>query len=257
VAELVRAGLTDVHLSLHGATHEVHDYHTGVPGSFVEATAALAAARAHGLTVVATTVLTRSNFRVLATIPALLSSKGAAAWTIAVPHARGRADASFDRVVPRLAIALPFALHALEAARALGLPAWISGAPSCLLGPLGSRALPSARRAYAECCQACPARSDCPGVDDSYLARFGAGEISPRAPVERKPANEELAQMFVGPGELAPMSEAQPVEVPAPRKLPLLGKVQAARGEVSARSERRTGEALREILPELFEPKKR
>ena len=52
-------------------------------------------------------------------------------------------------------------------------------------------------------------------------------------------------------GELAPPA-------PAPSRpqhaLPLLGKVQPARGEVTAAAPKKSGEALREILPELFKP---
>src|SRR5215472_15658774 len=50
-AGLARGGLTDVHLSIHGAEAAVHDYHTGVPGSFDECLAGLAAARSEGLDV--------------------------------------------------------------------------------------------------------------------------------------------------------------------------------------------------------------
>lgn len=86
-AELARAGLTDVHLSMHGADAAVHDYHVGVDGAFAEATAGLAAARAAGLVVVATTVLTRSNFRVLAPLPRWLAARGVAAWAIEIGRA--------------------------------------------------------------------------------------------------------------------------------------------------------------------------
>ena len=37
-AELASAGLTDVQVSLHGAEPAVHDYHTGVAGSFARLT---------------------------------------------------------------------------------------------------------------------------------------------------------------------------------------------------------------------------
>src|SRR5262245_44910124 len=57
--DLAARGLTDVHLSLHGAEAAVHDYHTGQPGSFARLVAGIAAARAAGLVVACTTVLTR------------------------------------------------------------------------------------------------------------------------------------------------------------------------------------------------------
>lgn len=208
---LARAGLTDVHVSVHGAEAGPHDYHTGVEGSFVETAAGLAAARAQGLTAVVETVLTRSNFRALAELPRWLSSRGVAAWVVDVPHAAGRALEGFDRVIPRLAMATPAALHALAAAQRLGLAAWVRGAPLCLLGPYASRALEAPARAYGEACAACPARPRCPGVDPRYLARFEGDELSAaRAPVEagegagaRGEREARLARMFTGAGPLA------------------------------------------------------
>jgi hypothetical protein len=256
-AELARAGLTDVHLSIHGASPEVHDYHSSVPGSFAQALAAILAASAEHVTVVATTVLTRSNCRVLAPLPRLLASRGVAAWLIAVPHAAGRAAVAFDRVVPRLGVALPFALHALDAAEGLGLPAWVQGAPACLLGPFAARTLPSPPRAYAPACAACGARESCPGLDAAYLARFGGDELAVRDGFVRSELAPELASMFVGPGELAvPVPAVAPAPAEARKRLPMLGKVQPARAEVAAGTERRTGEALREIFPGLFPSKK-
>lgn len=255
-ASLARAGLTDVHLSIHGADARAHDYHTGIDGSFVQALAGLAATRASGLVVVATTVLTRSSFRVVAPIPKLLASRGVAAWVVAVVRASGRAAVASDRVVPRLALAIPFALHALEAADAVALPAWISGAPACLLGPLASRAMRDDARAYGDTCAACEARAICPGVDPDYLMRFGGDELSPRATCASNTTHPDLQAMFVGTGELAPRL----VRPPAPRAkvaLPVLGKVKPAHAEVAAGAEKKSGEALREILPALFDDRKK
>src|SRR5262249_11560430 len=140
-APLAAAGLTDVLVSLHGAAAAVHDYHTGVDGSFDALLDGVDAARAAGLTVAATTVLTRSNFRVLAALPPLLDAHGVAAWLVTVPHTAGAAATAFNRVAPRLALALPFALHAVDAAARRGLAAFVAGAPLCALGPFAARAL--------------------------------------------------------------------------------------------------------------------
>lgn len=205
---LVERGLSDLHLTVLGAEPAVHDYHTGRAGSFEAVLKALQAARAHGLLTVVTTVLTRSNFRVLATLPPLLRARGVAGWSIAVPHARGRAEAAFDRLVPRLGLAVPFALHAIESARRLGLPAWLRGAPLCTLGPLGSRALPDPEpRSFAPGCEGCQARSACPGVDHTYARRFGAGELTRQgAAATATDAPAHLERLFVGTGELAPLA---------------------------------------------------
>jgi pyruvate-formate lyase-activating enzyme len=199
------AGLTDVHLSLHGLGSAIHDHHTGVEGSFTEAADGLAAARQAGLTTVVTTVLTRSNARSLAALAPWLAAQSVAAWSVAVPRVLGRLADSFDRVYPRLAIALPHALHALASAQKKGLAVFVRGAPLCALGPFAARSLPDAPRAFAPACEACPARPRCPGVDARYLRRFHGDELSSsRAPASAAPSwgarEQALAAMFVGEG---------------------------------------------------------
>lgn len=250
---LAAAGLTDVHLTVLGADAAAHDYHSGTPGSFAELLRGVAAVRARGLPAVATTVLTRSNFRALGGLPALLSSRGVSAWCVAVPLVAGRAVAAMDRVVPPLALALPYALHALEAARRLNLPAYVQGAPRCLLGPFAARALPSAPRAFAPGCEACPSRASCPGVDGVYLARFGPDELTPQAPAAGAATGDELARAFTGPGELALPGELKVPPPPAEvrRGLKELGKGVPAAQEVRGAAPQ-SGDALKEIFPKLF-----
>jgi hypothetical protein len=255
---LANAGLTDVHLSLHAADAQAHDYHTGRTGSLAESLVGLAAARAAGLVVVVTTVVTRSNFRSLAGLPRLLADRGARAWQIAAATAVGRAEQAFDRVVPPLGLAAPFVVHALNAADILGLRAWVRGVPACLLGPFAGRALPETPRAYGAACESCAARSTCCGLDPSYVARFGDAELKPRQDSELQgaaaasPEHAHLAAMFVGIGPVAPRSRTPLLE----KKrvvLPLIGKVRPALAEVPASTPRKSGDALREILPRLFE----
>lgn len=260
---LAEAGLTDVHLSIHGGVAAAHDYHTGVEGSFAAAVSALAGARAAGLEVAVATVLTRSNARGLADLARLLAARGASAWCIEVPRVRGRALELFDRVVPRLGIAMPFALHAMQVAETVRLPAFVRGAPSCVLGPFARRALPDAPRAHGDACAACAARPECPGVEPEYLARFVGDELSPCATVARdhlrpeRPGDPlpELARMFVGPGDLAEASARALPEPPARARvaLPMLGKVQPARAEVPRSAEKKSGEALRVLFKDLFD----
>jgi hypothetical protein len=255
---LARAGLTDVHLSLHGAEARVHDWHAGRAGAFDAAMRAMAGACAAGLDVAVTTVVTRSSFRVLAPMPRLLISRGACAWCLQVPRWRGRAAAHTGSVVPRLALALPFAMHALDAAQVLGLPAFARGAPLCLLGPFAARAIDPGdddTRAFGGACGACPSRARCSGVDAEYLARFGEDEIAPCAPVERALGAEALRAMFVGVGETAPPGDPAAIPPPPERaraRLPVLGRPAPAAREVPAGSPRQSGDALRVILPSLF-----
>jgi hypothetical protein len=255
-------GLTDVHLTLLGAEATVHDYHTGRAGSFEEALRVLAAARGAGLDVLVTTVLTRSNYRVLDAVAALVLARGVTAWCVAVPVVAGRAEERFDRVVPRLGLALPFAVRALSSVRARGLTAFVAGAPLCLLGPFGAHAiagdaLTGGTRDHAPACDACALRTVCPGVDAAYLARFDGDELAPRdTAVAPDPATRAhpLAAAFIGPGERAPrraeVTAASPAK--ARRALPMLGRGAPAVAEVG-RGERRSGEALRALFPALFD----
>jgi hypothetical protein len=256
---LVAAGLTDLHLSIHGPEAAIHDYHTGFPGSFDLVLGALGAARARGVGVVVVTVLTRSNFRSLGPMPRLLSSRGVAGWLVSVPAVAGRTRAAFDRVVPRLGLALPFALSALDAGEALGLEVRIAGAPRCMLGPYARWTLPEAARFFAEGCEGCLARSTCVGLDAAYLARFGGDEVEVgrerlEAGRAEPPRETAVSRQFVGAGELALGPIPEPVPMPAPRvSLPIAGKTRPAHGEVTSGAPRQSGEALRAILPDLFQ----
>jgi hypothetical protein len=219
-AALRDAGLTDVHLSLHGLGAAIHDHHTGVEGSFLATTAGLYAARHASITTVVTTVLTRSNARSLPALAPWLAAQHIAAWTIAVPRTAGRLIASFDRVFPRLGMAMPYALHALATAQQKGMAVFLRGAPLCVLGPFAARSLPDEARAFdPRRCDGCPARARCPGVDARYLARFGGDELSPsRAPADAsKPfsaSEQALAAAFVGEGPAGPGVDA--LQSPAP-----------------------------------------
>ena len=235
---LVTAGLNDLHLSIHAPTAEAHDYHTGRPGSFAAILELLGRARRAGLTVVATTVITRSNLRELVKLPPLLKRHAVAGWLLEPVRPFGRAADGFARIVPRFGMAMPWACHGLEQARRHDLSAWIRGAPLCALGPFAASALDDEPRSYVDGpCSACPARERCPGIDPTYLDVFGTKEISPR-PARPRAAYDagraRLMRMFVGvgvridrPAQLVspPAADAAPPTEPEPgkiRRLPVL-----------------------------------
>lgn len=204
-AELVDAGLSDIQLSIHGPSAATHDYHTGRAGSLEGCIELIARAQSVGVTVVAVTVVTRSNFRQLPQLPPALKRRGVAAWLLEFVRPFGRAADNFARVVPRFGMALPWALHGLEQARRHALSAWIRGAPVCALGPFAGSTLASAPRIHPAPCEACPSRARCPGVDQPCLDVFGFSELKPgetRPPVRFDAGRERLMRMFVGVGEL-------------------------------------------------------
>jgi hypothetical protein len=206
LGELHEAGLGDLQLSIHAPTAAGHDYHTGRPGSFAAAIDLLERARRRGLTCVVASVITRSNFRELPKLPALLKRQGVAAWLLEWVRPFGEAGRSFARVVPRFGMALPWALAALEQARRIDLSAWIRGAPICTLGPFAGQAIAGEPGLHPAPCNECPARSRCPGVDARYLEHFGAAELDARragaAASPFDPGRRRLLRMFVGVGTL-------------------------------------------------------
>lgn len=237
LGELLEAGLGDLQLSIHGSTAAGHDYHSGRPGSFAAAIDLLERARRRGLTCVVASVVTRSNFRELARMPALLKRHGVSAWLLEWVRPFGRAGESFARIVPRLGMALPWALAALEQARRIDLSAWIRGAPLCTLGPFAGQAIPASSSHHPPACTDCSARSRCSGIDLRYVEHFGVGELDarranrvPLAPFDA--GRQRLLRMFVGVGELVePRTElgerAEP-ELAEPdskhRRLPVLAR---------------------------------
>lgn len=223
---LIAAGLTDVHLSVHGARANVHDHHTGRAGSFDAIVRALEGLGRRRVPVVVATVVTRSNARVLGELPSWLAGHAVAAWCVEVPRAAGAAAQAFDRVMPRLALAMPFALHAIDRARKLGIAAGIRGAPSCLLGPWARARMVEVPRVFAGVCESCAARDGCSGVDAVYLARFGGDELRACAATGREWAMpDSLARCFVGPGELVEhLVEVHESAGAARHRLPVLRK---------------------------------
>ena len=168
-------------VELAGPDAAAHDYHVGRDGAFALALAALRRARADGVTLEVDTPLTRSSYRVLAALPVVLAAHGVARWRLRVVAEAEVAQEAVARTIPRLAMAVPHALHAATRARSLGVAPRMIDAPHCLLGPFVAVAATERVRAFAGPCQACRARAACPGVDAGYLARFGADELTPLA----------------------------------------------------------------------------
>ncbi|MCS6799434.1 MAG: hypothetical protein NZ898_13075 [Myxococcota bacterium] len=152
-------------LVLWGARREVHEFHAG-PGTFASAVESIT-----GRPVV--TPVTRSNLHVLAELPRLLRVHGASRWTLDLrPPDRGP--------WPRLAVAVPYALHAASCGCALDLAVALRGAPACLLGPYRNLGEPVSGSSFAPVCTSCAWRDECHGVDARYLDRFGDAELRPQ-----------------------------------------------------------------------------
>ena len=117
-------------VSLHGSTAPMHDYHTAVPGSFAQTVQGLRNARAEGIPVGVTTVVTRSSFRHLAEIVRVAHAAGALAIHFAPAEPSGRAATNRARVVPSAEMVAPHLQRAVAEAQRLGLGVQVGDRPT-------------------------------------------------------------------------------------------------------------------------------
>lgn len=188
---------SDLRLPLHGPTAACHEQHAA-PGSFAAAVGALVRARVQGRRTVVASWITRSTCRSLVELVDLLVGHGVAGWSLAWPRVHAPAGAAVTRTVPRLGIAVPHALRAVERASRRGLAVAVVGVPSCALGPFAAHELAVGEAgAFPRPCEGCPARAGCSGVDPWYLERFGAQELHPVAAVPRARQAAGMAEALV------------------------------------------------------------
>ncbi len=134
------AGVGALDVSLHGVTAAMHDFHTQAPGSFEETLAGMRAAREAGLVFGVSVVVTRSNFRHLAEIVALVAELGATAvhFVAVAPHGRALTHAAM-LVPPPALVADPLA-HAVAIASKRALRVVLADRPDPLFAGLGATA---------------------------------------------------------------------------------------------------------------------
>lgn len=194
---------SSLRLALHGPTAACHEQHAA-PGSFAAVVGALTGARARAQRVIVATWLTRSTCRSLVELVDLLVGHGAAGWVIAWPRVHDVAGVAVPRTIPRLGIAVPHALKAVERATARGLAVAVVGVPSCALGPFAAHDLRVGEAGiYPAPCEGCPSRAGCSGIDPWYLDRFGARELHAVAAVPRARVSEAMhEELAAAAGEL-------------------------------------------------------
>jgi len=204
-ARLVEAGLRYAYVSLHGADPATHDASVGVPGAHAQTVAGLRNLLAHPrVEVTVNVVVIRDTLPHLQGVPALLGAPRPYRLKFSNVEPKGRADARFEHVVPRLSEAAPAVLEAMAAARGQLPPGspepGYDGYPPCLMGgrldlldDLRTHGIgymsetfedgffPSdhGRRLKPPACAACALNARCPGLYAGYLERVGGDEVRP------------------------------------------------------------------------------
>lgn len=188
---LMNKGLSGLEVQLLGADAACHDYLTNCAGSWTQTLTGIRRAQALGLAVAIRTVLTRSNFRHLGEMAALLPRVGVRRWWIINPTLVGNAGRVAGSLAPRIELLAPVVNRAAARFRGLGGQVILRGLPLCggarwaewaespeniHVGPLAA-ADDLGQRAYAASCAACRLRSQCPGLDSVYGDMYGFGEL--------------------------------------------------------------------------------
>lgn len=199
---LLKAGLTDVCVSVHGPDPATHDALTQRPGSFAQAEAALANLAAEGQSFHTSTVITARSAPRLADTVRFLHRYRPVHIYLALPNPSGGAYRQFATLYPCFSDVAPHVHAAIDAARELDQLLTVSKLPLCHLGGCEGYADDlfwatqhrrsinpqvqdeiqqsfADRTAHALTCRDCRFRLVCEGVEVFYLQRRGAGELTP------------------------------------------------------------------------------
>lgn len=196
--DIVKAGLSHITFSLHGATARTHDRLTGSPGAFRQAMAGLRNAAALGADLSVNFVVTKLNYR---EIPAFARRVGAMKGVRNIRFSMVRpvehfTEKDFFRLVPRFSAVLPYLEKALRCRKVS-----LFSVPPCLApgervedhreklaikknyGELSApgNCYDSIREmlAYGRSCGRCSLKGACLGVWKKYLRHYGEGELKP------------------------------------------------------------------------------
>jgi MoaA/NifB/PqqE/SkfB family radical SAM enzyme len=130
---LLRAGLTDVCISIHGPSADVHDQLTDRPGSFAQMEQGLLNLVLEGQAFHTSSVITSTNAPHLKDLVHYLYGFRTLHMYMALPNPTGGAYRDFTRIYPRFSVVAPHVRAALEAAQALGQLVTVSKLPFCFL----------------------------------------------------------------------------------------------------------------------------
>lgn len=117
--KLVSAGADIFAVALHGHIAPLHDWLTRVPGSYEQALKGIENARRAGANVLVNTVITRSNFRHLPEIVALLPRLGVGGIRFIWLRSEGHAEAQIPSLAASPDMVSRYLIRALELARGL------------------------------------------------------------------------------------------------------------------------------------------
>lgn len=202
--DAVEAGMSEVDISLHGATPAIHDHVSRAPGAWTETTQGLrnliALYRAQGRPKVSvTTIVLDWNVHDLCAIGGLLREIGVTSWRIKWAYGAlgGHVDDDPSAYIVRYAEGMPRVREAV-AMHGAALHIIVHDVPLCLLGDLADYSTLHDKHVVARfeaervedavavkdrwgdtasVCDGCAERARCCHPSPAYVRRFGEGEL--------------------------------------------------------------------------------
>ena len=197
---VVKAGVDEVRLSIHGPDAATHDAQTRRPGSFDDQVKAAhnlnRLKKSYDLRTVALVVINRMNLDVLAQTVRLFIELGFDKIGLGLVEPRRNALEHFSEVVPRYSEAASKIEALFEEFPDGSVDIYVDSLPPCLLKrkdiPLGERSViqtiddnngefremsETRDKIYGPPCEGCSGRKICEGVFEAYVRRYGWAEF--------------------------------------------------------------------------------
>jgi len=199
--KLIRAGVTEFSIALHGHKAELHDYLTRAKGSFYQTVKGIMNVKKLGQFVSTNTVITRSNYRNLPDIARLLIHLNVDQYQLAFVHPVGTAGENFNSIVPRFYLIEPYVKKGLEAGIKRKKRVMTEAIPYCFMNGfyeyVAEQIIPDTKiydmnvienyteyrrtegKAKGDDCIKCSYNSKCEGPWREYPERYGWEEFNP------------------------------------------------------------------------------
>lgn len=207
---LIAAGATEFSPALHGHLPELHDYLTRAPGAFEQTSKGIQLLKKLGQTVITNSVVTRSNYRHLPELAALLVRLGVDQYQFAFVHPVGAAMKFFHQIVPRMTLIEPYVKRGLLVGLRAGRRVMTEAIPYCFMKGfepyIGEQVIPRTKifdanfvlddytefrltegKAKGPRCKECVYFFECEGPWKEYPDEYGFDEFVPRKDHHRDP----------------------------------------------------------------------
>lgn len=201
--DTVEAGANEFSPAVHGHTAKLHDDLTRCKGSFEQSVRSIRNLKELGQRVITNSVITRSNFRHLPELAALLVRLGVDQYQFAFVHALGTAQEHFSQVVPRMALIEPYVKRGIQVGVRAGRIVLTEAIPYCFMAGyeehVAERFMPRTKifdaksvvedytsyrwtegKAKGPPCEECTWNSVCEGPWKDYAEGYGWDEFIPR-----------------------------------------------------------------------------